>query len=143
MINVLALAIGIAVSLYVVIRFKKNGLEKKRWVYPALLATFPAYYWVFAVYASDYAALEKEVAIGAVFIAIALVAFKLESVAGLLLLGVGYIGHAVYDVAHNQIFMNHGTPLWWPEFCGAVDVFFGLYIVYYALSLKGGRTKNP
>lgn len=141
-VNHLALAIGTAVGLYVVIQFKKTGLEKKRWVYPAFLATFPVYYWVFAVSASDYRALEKEVAIGVVFVVVALVAYKLESVVGLLLLGTGYIGHAVYDVWHNQAFVNHGTPSWWPEFCGAVDVLIGLYIVYYALSLKGNSARN-
>lgn len=141
-VNYLPLAIGAAVGLYVVTRFKNSGLEKKSWAYPALLATFPVYYWVFAVSASDFGALEKEVAVGLLFMALAFVTYKLENAIGLLLLGMGYVGHAVYDVLHDQAFVNRGTPLWWPEFCGVVDVLIGLYILYRASSLKGGPTAN-
>jgi len=49
--NIYALIIGIVVALFVVIRFRKTSLERKKWVYPVFLATFPVYYWVFAVYA--------------------------------------------------------------------------------------------
>ena len=142
MVNYLAVVFGITVGLYIIIQFKKTGLEKKHWVYPALLATFPVYYWLFAISASDYAALEKEAVIGFLFVALALIAYKIESFAGLLLLGMGYVCHAIYDVGHNQAFVNQGTPLWWPEFCGAVDLLVSLYIFYYALSSNGCQTKN-
>ncbi len=134
--NLYALIIGIVIAVYVIIRFRKTRLERKKWVYPVLLATFPVYYWVFAVYASDYRALAVEVIIGFIFLVIAYIAYKLSSFMSLLLLAFGYLAHGVYDIAHNSFFYNPGTPLWWPEFCGAVDVLIGLYLVYFAASMR-------
>ncbi len=139
--NYYALVIGVAVAVYVVIRFRKTRLEKKKWVYPVFLATFPVYYWVFAVYGSDYAALTNELAIGVGFLAVAYAAYRLHSFIGLLLLAAGYIMHAGYDVVHNSFFQNAGTPLWWPEFCGAVDMLIGLYLVFLAFSMKSRTEK--
>lgn len=139
--NYYALVIGVAVAMYVVIRFRKTRLEKKKWVYPAFLASFPVYYWVFAVYGSDYAALINELAIGVGFLAVAYATYRLHSFIGLLLLATGYMMHAVYDVAHNSLFKNSGTPLWWPEFCGAVDMLIGLYLVFFAFSMKSRTEK--
>ncbi len=140
--NYYALIIGIVIAVYIVVRFRKTRLEKKKWVYPAFLATFPVYYWVFAVYASDYGALINEIAVGAGFLAVAFLAYKLNSSLGLVVLGIAYIAHAVYDVIHNSIFYNAGTPLWWPEFCGAVDLLVGLYVVFLAFSTKQRREQN-
>ena len=134
---------GILIAAYLVVSFRKTGLERKNWVYPAFLATFPLYYWVFAVSASDYHALVNEMAVGAGFLLVAFVAFKLKSFPGLLLLALAYIAHAIYDVIHNALFYNAGTPLWWPEFCGAVDVLIGLYLVYFAFSMKRVRVQDP
>ena len=140
--NYYALIVGIAVALYVVMRFRKRKLERIKWVYPAFLATFPVYYWVFAIYASDYQALLSEVAIGSVFLFVAYMAYKLNSFIGLVLLASGYIAHAAYDVMHHSLFYNHGTPSWWPEFCGSVDILIGIYLLYLAISVKGAVASN-
>ena len=134
--NYYALIIGIVIAVYVVVRFKKRKLEKIKWVYPAFLATFPVYYLVFAIYASDYGALINEFAVGAGFFLVAYVAYRLNSFIGLVLLAIGYIAHAVYDVIHNSLFYNPGTPDWWPEFCGSVDVLIGIYLLYFAFVAK-------
>lgn len=134
--NLLAFTIGIALALYAIVRFRGTKLEKKKWVYPALLATFPFYYFVFAIYATDYDALINEILVGLAFIAIAYTAYKLQRIVALIVLAAGYIAHAVYDVVHNHIFINEGTPSWWPEFCGAVDGLIGIYLMYLALSVR-------
>ena len=139
--NYYALLAGIAIAVFVVARFKKTKLEKRKWVYPVLLATFPIYYWIFAVYASDYSALKSEVGIGLAFFFLAYIAYRLNSVTGLILLATGYILHGGYDVIHNSFFINPGTPVWWPEFCGAVDVFIGVYLLYFGVSVKGRAPK--
>lgn len=100
------------------------------------LATFPIYYWVFAVYASDYTALLNEFMASVVFLAIAYVAYRYRSFANLLLLAIGYVGHAAYDFYHDELFINSGAPTWWPEFCGSVDVLIGGYVAYLAFSLR-------
>lgn len=140
--NYYALAMGIIIAVYVVIRFRKVRLEKKNLVYPVFLATFPVYYWAFAVYASDYEALVNELLIGIVFFAIAYMAYKLNGVIGGGLLAVGYTAHAIYDVIHSSIFHNAGTPLWWSEFCGTVDVLIGLYLIYLAFSMQQRKAQT-
>lgn len=77
--NIYALGIGAVIAVFVVLLFKTVRLENTRWAYPVLLATFPVYYWIFAVYASDYAALLKEFMVGAAFLAVAYVAYKFKS----------------------------------------------------------------
>lgn len=134
--NIYALAIGALIAVAVVMRFRARRLEKTTWAYPILLATFPVYYWVFAVYAADYTALLNELMAGAAFLAIAYVAFKFKSFATLLLLAIGYVAHAAYDFYHDALFANAGVPAWWPEFCGSVDVLIGGYVAYLAFSLR-------
>ena len=137
--NFVALIIGLTLATYAIVRFREIKLEKKKWVYPLLLATFPFYYFAFAIYAEDYSALINEIYVGLIFIAVAYTAYKLKNTIGIIILAIGYIGHAVYDIVHNHLFINEGTPVWWPEFCGAVDGLMGMYLVYLALSLRANR----
>lgn len=134
--NIYALAFGILIAVIVVLRFRSGRLEKTKWAYPMFLATFPVYYWVFAIYASDYPALFNELMASVAFFAIAYVAYKFRSFATLLLLASGYVAHAAYDFYHGAWFTNSGVPAWWPEFCGSVDVLVGVYIAYLAFSLR-------
>lgn len=131
-----ALVFGIVVAILVVILFKITSLEKSNWAYPALLATFPIFYWAFAVYGSDNTALISEIVIGMGFLITAYLAYRLGNLFGLFLLAVAYIGHAVYDTFHSLLFLNPGAPLWWPEFCGSVDVFIGIYLLFFAFSTR-------
>ena len=137
--NLLALSIGLILATYAIVHFRAFRLEKKQWAYPLLLATFPLYYFVFAIYAGDHGALLNEMYVSAIFIAAAYAGYKLQNSIGVIILATGYIGHAVYDVAHNHLFINDGTPFWWPEFCGAVDGLMGLYLVYLAFSFRANR----
>jgi hypothetical protein len=132
--NMYALATGVVIAVVVVLLFKAWGLEEAKWAYPVLLAEFPVNYWVFAIYASDSAALLKEFLVGLAFLAVAYSAYKSKSLVTLLLLAAGYVMHAVYDFCHNLLFVNAGTPTWWPEFCASVDVLIGVYIAYMAFS---------
>lgn len=134
--NLTALAFGLLVAALLALRFRRRGQEYSRWSYPLLLASFPAWYWAFALRAADPGALAAEVLAGVAFIAIALVAASRRSVATLLLLAFGYVAHAVYDVMHDTLVSNPGVPVWWPEFCGAVDLVLGVYIVLLAMRLR-------
>ena len=50
-------------------------------------------------------------------------------------LSLGYIGHGIYDAVHIHLFENPGMPIWWPEFCGTVDIIMGLYLIVYSINL--------
>ena len=138
--NIYALVVGAVIAVFVVLRFRARRLEQTKWAYPMLLATFPIYYWIFAVYAADYSALLNEFMAGAAFFAIAYAAYRFRTFATLLLLAIGYVTHAAYDYYHAMFFINSGVPIWWPEFCGAVDVLVGGYIAYLAFSLPKNKS---
>lgn len=134
--NILAFLIGIAVSIFVIVRFKKTRLESNKFTYSFLLITFPFYYFVFAVYGGDYAVLPFEFLSGLVFFSIAIFSLKFSGFYKFNILALGYILHGLYDVIHNMFFTNAGTPVWWPEFCGVIDIVLGLYLIHLAFRLR-------
>ncbi len=140
--NLTALVIGIIIAVVVIIRFRKTTLERKVWVYPLLIATFPVYYWVFAVSGSDMQALYKELLVGVIYIVLAYVALKVKRKFGLVVLSAACISHAVYDVFHDSLFTNSGTPIWWPELCGSIDMLIGFYLLYKAVNFSVDHTKS-
>jgi len=129
--NILALVVGFLIAAWVIIIFKSQKLENTIWAYPLLLASFPLYYWVFAIAANDYPALLMEIIIGLIYFLAAFIAYKFKSFLTMFLLGIGFVSHALYDIFHDNLFNNRGTPIWWPEFCGAVDILIGFYVLYY------------
>lgn len=135
--NIFALIIGISISILVILRFKKRRLESSKYTYPILLITFPFYYFVFAVYGNAYNAIPLEFFGGLIFFIIPLISLKLNDFYKFNILALGYILHGVYDVIHDMFFINAGTPVWWPEFCGVIDIILGLYLVSLAFRLRG------
>ena len=140
--NLYALAAGISIAIIVVVMFRKTTPGKRKCIYPLLLSTFPIYYWVFAVYASDYTALLSEFIPGVLFIALSYWAYRLNNFHALYVLAIGYTGHAIYDFGHNSLFVNSGAPLWWPEFCGSVDMLIGIYLLVMATSVWMAQRKT-
>lgn len=134
--NKLALIIGLIVSIIIIVRFKQTRLENSKLSYSLLLFTFPFYYLIFAIYKNDYDAARFELIAGLLFFIIAISSLKLHAFYKFSLLALGYILHGVYDVTHNLFFINKGTPVWWPEFCGVIDILLGLYLVYLAFKSR-------
>ena len=134
--NILAFIIGIFVSILVILHFKKTRLESSKFGYSFLLITFPFYYFIFAVYGNDYAAIPLEFMGGLVFFVIAIYSLKFSDFYKFIFLASGYILHGIYDVTHNMFFFNAGTPIWWPEFCGVVDIILGLYLLTLAFRFR-------
>lgn len=130
--NILAIIVGIAISVVVILRFKKSRLGASKLGYSSLLITFPFYYFVFAVYGNNYEVIPLEFLGGLVFFVIALLSIKYSDFYRFKLLGLGYILHGFYDITHDEFFINTGTPLWWPEFCGVIDFLMGLYLLTLA-----------
>lgn len=142
--NIYALAFGLFLAMTVMVIFRSRQLDNSTWAFPIFLATFPAYYWLFALYAFDYTALLYEFIAGSAFLGIAYLAWRIRSFTTWLLLALGYVAHAAYDIYHDALFINSGVPGWWPEFCAAVDVLLGGYIAYLTFLLCNGRldTRN-
>ena len=140
--SIYALTIGLVAVFYVIYRFKKTRLEKTRWAYPVFMATFPIYYFIFAIYGSDYIALGKEMLIGIIFFILACVAYKSNRKLSVFLVAAGCLLHAAYDMYHDMLFINAGTPGWWLEFCGSIDLILGLYLVYFGLTVPDKAYKQ-
>jgi hypothetical protein len=140
--NIVAFVIGIFVSIIVILRFRQTRLESRWFTYSLLLFTFPFYYLIFAVYGNDYAALPLEFFGGLPFFIIALLALKFDAFYKFSLLAIGYILHGLYDVTHHLFFINTGTPVWWPEFCGVIDIIVGLYLLNLAFKSRAIDAKQ-
>jgi hypothetical protein len=141
--NVYALAIGIIIGAFIIFRFRKSGLEKTRLAYPLLFASFPFYYFAFAIYAGDLTALYKETAVGLLFFVLAIAAIISKRKTSAAIVGIGCIAHAAYDAYHNLLFTNLGTPSWWVEFCGSIDLILGVYLLYFSLTTPNVVLKKP
>ncbi|WP_199611480.1 hypothetical protein [Flocculibacter collagenilyticus] len=134
--NILALCIGLLIAVCIIFYFNTQKIEFSAKAYPALLFTFPLYYFVFAIYGNDQRALFLEMMIGLLFFFVAALSLRMSTKNKMLLLSAGFIAHGLYDVIHNALFFNAGTPIWWPEFCGIIDIILGVYLVGLFFSCK-------
>jgi hypothetical protein len=117
-------------------------LERTQFAYPILLASFPFYYFAFAIYDGNFVALYKEIALGFIFFALVSIAITSKRKTSAALIGIGCILHAVYDAFHNMLFINAGTPSWWLEFCGSIDLILGVYLLYFAITMPNKSFEN-
>lgn len=101
----------------------RSGFDRDRAFYPTVLIVVASYYPLFAVMgAAAYSTLEIEIAAGLVFSAVALLGFKKS----MWLAAGGIAGHGLFDFfIHHAIAVNPGMPVWWPGFCGTIDIVLG------------------
>lgn len=129
--NLSALIFGLVSAACVIIFLKRNRCEGIIWVYPLILASFPVFYWIFAVYAGDYPALFQEILPGFAFISYSVLCVNIKNKWHIWLLPAGFLLHALYDVIHDALIISPGVPDWWPEYCGAADIAFGVYLIFF------------
>ena len=77
--------------------------------------------------------LVEEIAISCAFLAVAVLGYKRY----FWIVGVGMIGHGVFDLLHHLFIDNQGMPQWWPGFCMSFDVVMGVWLV---VRTRIGRT---
>ncbi|MBC3764573.1 hypothetical protein [Neptunicella marina] len=106
--NITALVIGFLTTCLIVYKFNHYASYKRHKAYVVLLATFPVYYWIFALYALDFGALINGGIVGIAFFAI------------------GFMAHGIYDVVHLSLYPHSVAPNWLPEFCRSVDILLGI-----------------
>ena len=126
----IAMIAGFAVALVTVLGIKAGKTENQPWAYPLVLATYPLFYFAFAVYAGSIEALLYEVLYALPIFAVACIAAIKNLRFTLLLLAIGYFAHGVYDIVHEHLFINPGMPAWWPAFCGTIDILIAAYLAF-------------
>ena len=114
--SVLALAVAAFAALV--------GFDRDRAFYPTVLIVVGSYYVLFAVVAGASDALPAELALFALFAALAVAGFRFSP----WIAAAGLAGHGLYDLVRADVLPQAGTPSWWPGFCMAYDVVAALVL---------------
>lgn len=109
--------VGLTVALAVAAFARLTGLDRDRAFYPAVLIVVAHYYVLFAVMAGGDGLL-AELAIFALFAAIAVLGFRIS----LWLVVAGLAMHGVFDLTRHLLIVGRGVPEYWPAFCMAFDL---------------------
>ena len=121
--------IGIALAPVIVVLGRLSGLDRDRAMYPIALIVIAAYYVLFATMGGAQA-LPSELFAATVFIVVAIVGFRTS----LWWVAAGIAGHGVFDwVVHPHLIANPGMPVFWPAFCGSIDVALGAFLAILLL----------
>lgn len=113
--------VGLALGPVIVMLGRLSGLDSDRAMYPIALIVIAAYYVLFATMGGSQA-LASELIAATVFVVIALIGFRTS----LWWVAVGIAGHGVFDFfVHPYLVVNSGMPVFWPAFCGTIDIALG------------------
>ncbi len=106
--------------------------RRSRWerhLYALSLITLPLIYVGFALLADAETAAWLELVVGIPFIVAGVLLARHAPRAVFAMLGLLWLSHGLYDLAHGHLFVNPGTPTWYPAFCAGVDVAIGVYLL--------------
>ena len=121
--------IGLALAAAVVWFATVVGLGRDRSFYPTVLIIIGSYYVLFAAMGASRRTLLAEIVVAGIFLLLAVFGFKRS----LWVVVVGSIGHGLFDFVHHFVIDNPGVPRWWPGFCLAFDVVFGVLLAWLLL----------
>ena len=124
--------IGITLAVAVGAFARWVGLDRDRAFYPTVMIVIACLYSLFAIMADSPAVLVVELAVGAGFIALAMVGFKRS----LWLVVAALAAHGLFDLFHPHAFHNPGVPVWYPDFCFAYDVAAAVFLGWRLRHLK-------
>jgi hypothetical protein len=128
--------IGITLALAVGVFARWFGLDRDRAFYPTVMIVIACLYSLFAIMAGSPGALVAEFAVGAGFIALAMVGFKRS----LWFVVAALAAHGLFDIFHPHAFHNPGVPGWYPEFCFAYDVAAAGFLGWRLRQLESRRS---
>lgn len=134
--DVFGLLLGVALgaaSIYLVRR-----LNAEPWMYAYALLVLPIIYVLFALSDGYGEVAGKELLAGLPWIiaGIVLLWFKVPYAA--VIVGAFWLLHGIYDVVHDDLFLNPGVPDWYPIACLGTDLVIGGYLLWLGL-----RKKSP
>ena len=121
--------IGLALAAAVAWFATAVGLARERSFYATVLIIVGSYYVLFAAMGASRRTLVAEIVVAGIFLLFAVLGFK----GNLWLLAVGLVGHGAFDFVRHFFIDNPGVPRWWPGFCMAFDVLFGVLMAWRLL----------
>lgn len=116
--------IGLLLSLAVAGFAMALGLDRERGFYPPVLVVIASYYVLFAAMGASGRTVIIEIAVASGFTLLAAIGYKIN----LRFAAIAIAGHGVFDMVHHLFIENPGVPRWWPGFCMAFDVIFGVFV---------------
>lgn len=118
--------VGVILGVVVAGFAKVIGFDRDRSFYPVVMIVIASYYALFALMGEPHHfTLEIEIAVGLVFAAFAALGFKRN----MWLVAAAIAGHGFYDFfVHHALVTNPGMPVWWPGFCGTIDIVLGAWL---------------
>lgn len=116
--------VGILGAVVLAIFARVSGFERDRSFYPTVLIVIGFLYVLFAAIDGRTSVLLIEGAFALFFSVVAVAGFANSC----RIVGAGIAGHGVFDFLHQFFVQNAGVPVWWPGFCGTIDILLGLYV---------------
>ena len=132
--------IGVAVGVLTIVLARV--IRGQHWLYSIGLLTLPSLYASFALRAGEPAVGVKEMIYGVPFIVAGLVFAFVSVRQSAVVVGGFWILHALYDLTHNQFFINAGVPGWYPVFCFSVDVVVGAYLLWLSRRISNANLRQ-
>ena len=120
--------IGAAVGVLTIV--SARFIRGERWLYSLGLLTLPSLYALFALQAGEQAVGIMEMIYGVPFVVAGLVFAFVSVRQSAVVVGVLWLLHGLYDLAHSQLITNVGVPAWYPVFCFVVDAVVGSYLLW-------------
>jgi hypothetical protein len=116
-----------------------SGFDRDRAFYPTVLIVVASYYPLFAVMGASRPSLETEIVVGLVFSVFAILGFKKI----MWVAAAGIAGHGFFDfIVHPALVPNPGMPVWWPGFCGTIDIVLGAWLAIRLWQARGQRNDS-
>jgi hypothetical protein len=122
----MALLIGAFLALVVGLLATASGLDRDRAFYPTVTMVIASYYALFAAMGASTHALVLESLLATIFLAVAVVGFRLS----LWIVVAALAAHGIFDRLHGSVVANPGVPAWWPAFCLAYDMMAAGYLAW-------------
>jgi len=118
--------IGLILALAVAAFGMAVGLGRDRAFYPTVLIVVATYYILFAAMGGGRRPLIEETVGALGFTLVAVIGYRTN----LWWVAAGLVGHGVFDFFHHHLIHDPGVPPWWPGFCMAFDVSFGIFFAF-------------
>jgi hypothetical protein len=115
-----------------------SGFEKDRSFYPTVLIVIGFLYVLFGSIDGRGSVVMIEGAFAILFSVVALIGFRNSGA----IVGFGIVAHGLFDFVHGYLIEDAGVPVWWPGFCGSVDVLLGIYVVVVSIRNNSDSRKT-
>ena len=120
--------IGAAVGVLTIVTARL--IRGERWLYSLGLLTLPSLYAFFALQAGEQAVGVTEMTYGVPYVVAGLFFAFVSVRQSAVVVGVFWLLHGLYDLAHDQFITNTSVPGWYPIFCFVVDAVIGSYLLW-------------